>query len=65
MLFISFCPIHQKHYEKFRTGEKLVMLATKAFGMGVDISDIAIVAHFAPTGNVCDYDAMKGEYIEL
>ncbi len=45
----------QENYEKFRTGEKLVMLATKAFGMGVDISDIAIVAHFAPTGNVYDY----------
>ena len=43
MPFISFCPIHQEHYEKFRTGEKLVMLATKAFGMGVDISDIAIL----------------------
>lgn len=45
----------QDSYEKFRSGEKLVMLATKAFGMGVDISDISIVAHFAPTGNVCDY----------
>ncbi len=42
-------------YEKFKSGEKLVMLATKAFGMGIDIPDIAIVAHFAPTGNVCDY----------
>jgi ATP-dependent DNA helicase RecQ len=31
------------------------MLATKAFGMGIDINDIEIVAHFAPTGNVCDY----------
>jgi len=31
------------------------MLATKAFGMGIDISDIEIVCHFAPTGNVCDY----------
>lgn len=41
--------------ELFGTGEKLVMLATKAFGMGIDISDIAIVCHFAPTGNVCDY----------
>ena len=37
------------------SGQKLVMLATKAFGMGIDINDIAIVAHFAPTGNVCDY----------
>ena len=27
----------QENYEKFRAGEKLVMLATKAFGMGVDI----------------------------
>lgn len=45
----------QDSYEKFRAGDKLVMLATKAFGMGVDIPDIAIVSHFAPTGNVCDY----------
>ncbi len=45
----------QDSYEKFRAGDRLVMLATKAFGMGVDIPDIAIVSHFAPTGNVCDY----------
>ena len=31
------------------------MLATKAFGMGIDIPDIALVLHFAPTGNLCDY----------
>lgn len=31
------------------------MLATKAFGMGIDIPDIFNVYHFAPTGNVCDY----------
>ena len=31
------------------------MLATKAFGMGIDINDIELVVHFAPTGNVCDY----------
>ena len=42
-------------YEKFYNKEKLVMLATKAFGMGIDINDIELVAHFAPTGNVCDY----------
>ena len=44
-----------ENYEKFLSGDKTVMLATKAFGMGLDIDDIAIVAHFAPTGNVCDY----------
>lgn len=42
-------------FQEFKTSEKLIMLATKAFGMGIDIPDIAIVAHFAPTGNVCDY----------
>lgn len=42
-------------YEKFMSGEKPVMLATKAFGMGIDINDIEIVMHYAPTGNVCDY----------
>lgn len=31
------------------------MFATKAFGMGIDINDIELVVHFAPTGNVCDY----------
>lgn len=42
-------------YEKFMKKEKLIMLATKAFGMGIDIDDIELVVHFAPTGNVCDY----------
>lgn len=45
----------RENYEKFFNGEKPVMLATKAFGMGIDINDIEIVMHFAPTGNVCDY----------
>ncbi|MGG4489732.1 DEAD/DEAH box helicase [Metabacillus idriensis] len=40
---------------KYRSGEAKVMLATKAFGMGIDIPDITNVYHFAPTGNVCDY----------
>lgn len=45
----------KENAELFKTKEKLIMLATKAFGMGIDISDIEIVCHFAPTGNVCDY----------
>ncbi len=45
----------QENYEKFRSKEKIMMLATKAFGMGIDINDIEIIMHFAPTGNVCDY----------
>lgn len=45
----------QENYEDFYAKKKLVMLATKAFGMGIDINDIELVVHFAPTGNVCDY----------
>lgn len=45
----------QENYEDFYAKNKLVMLATKAFGMGIDINDIELVGHFAPTGNVCDY----------
>lgn len=44
-----------ENFNDFLHGNKQVMLATKAFGMGIDIPDITIVAHFAPTGNVCDY----------
>lgn len=42
-------------YIKFRTNESLVMLATKAFGMGVNIHDIENVYHYAPTGTLSDY----------
>ena len=45
----------EESYQKFLNGESIMMLATKAFGMGIDIPDIQIVAHFAPTGTVCDY----------
>lgn len=45
----------EQNYQEYLKGEKLVMLATKAFGMGIDIDDISYVVHFAPTGNVCDY----------
>lgn len=45
----------RKAFEEFRNGEKPVMLATKAFGMGVDINNIVNVYHYAVTGNLCDY----------
>lgn len=41
--------------EKFKSGESKLVLATKAFGMGIDIDDIDVVYHYAPTGNLCDY----------
>ncbi len=43
------------NYVRFKSNDALIMLATKAFGMGIDIPDIHNVYHVAPTGNVCDY----------
>ncbi|PWT28759.1 helicase-related protein [Butyrivibrio fibrisolvens] len=45
----------EANFQAFLNGDKIIMLATKAFGMGIDIPDIAVVSHYAPTGNVCDY----------
>lgn len=42
-------------YNRFRNSEALIMLATKAFGMGVNISDVNNVYHYAPTGTLADY----------
>lgn len=39
----------------FRGNEKKVMVCTKAFGMGVDIPDIQVVYHHAPSGLLPDY----------
>lgn len=41
--------------EAFRDGSKPIMCATKAFGMGIDVSDIREVYHHAPTGCLSDY----------
>lgn len=41
--------------ETFSSGQCRVMVATNAFGMGVDINDINAVYHYAPTGNLSDY----------
>lgn len=39
----------------FREGNITLMLCTKAFGLGVDISDIVNCYHYAPTGELEDY----------
>lgn len=42
-------------YLEFKSGEKKIMISTKAFGMGVDIADIEVVYHHAPSGLLADY----------
>ena len=41
--------------QEFKEGMKRVIVATKAFGMGVDISDIDRVYHVAPSSTFVDY----------
>ena len=41
--------------QDFKSGEKSLIVATKAFGMGVDISDIDRVYHVAPSSTFVDY----------
>ena len=42
-------------YEAFKKNDAKVMISTKAFGMGVDIPDIQLVYHHAPSGLLPDY----------
>ncbi|HIB36982.1 helicase-related protein [Mesonia sp.] len=42
-------------YNHFKNDEVVTMVATKAFGMGVDINDVSRVHHLAPTGLLTDY----------
>lgn len=42
-------------YLAFRTNQTKIMVCTKAFGMGIDISDIQCVYHHAPSGLLPDY----------
>lgn len=39
----------------FVNGKTKILLATKAYGMGIDIEDIEHVIHYAPTGSLNDY----------
>lgn len=47
--------IKEESYNKFKSGESKIMICTKAFGMGVDISDIEVVYHHAPSGLLPDF----------
>lgn len=42
-------------YSYFKNNNLKIMVATKAFGMGIDIPDIQLVYHHAPSGLVADY----------
>ncbi len=45
----------KKNAQSFKDGTRFVMCATKAYGMGVDVPDIKVVYHHAPTGDLADY----------
>lgn len=47
--------IKQSDLIEYKDNKKLIMLATKAFGMGIDIDDIKHVYHYAISGNLNDY----------
>lgn len=42
-------------FRQFKGGQQKIMISTKAFGMGVDISDIELIYHHAPSGLLPDY----------
>ncbi|MCD7932554.1 MAG: hypothetical protein LUH15_15045 [Tannerellaceae bacterium] len=42
-------------YEKYKTGEIVILFATKAFGMGMDIPDIHFIVHYSPPGTFEDF----------
>lgn len=42
-------------YEKFKSGEIVMLFATKAFGMGMDIPNIHFVTHYSPPGTFEDF----------
>lgn len=57
--------LKEEAYRMFKSGKAFVMIATKAFGMGVDISDIQIVYHHAPSGLLTDYVQEIGRVARL
>ena len=45
----------QEVYNAYKSGEINILLATKAFGMGMDIPNIHYVYHYGPSGTLEDY----------
>lgn len=45
----------QDVYNAYKSGDICILLATKAFGMGMDIPNIHFVYHFGPSGTLEDY----------
>lgn len=45
----------QEVYNAYKSGDTYILLATKAFGMGMDIPNIHHVYHYGPSGTLEDY----------
>ena len=45
----------QDVYNAYKTGETYILLATKAFGMGMDIPNVHYVYHYGPSGTLEDF----------
>ncbi len=45
----------QEVYSAYKSGDTYILLATKAFGMGMDIPNIHYVYHYGPSGTLEDY----------
>lgn len=45
----------QEVYDAYKSGDTYILLATKAFGMGMDIPNIHYVYHYGPSGTLEDY----------
>ena len=45
----------EERTESYKTGETLILIATKAFGMGMDIPNVHFVYHLDPSSNFEDF----------
>lgn len=45
----------EEKYDKYKNGEIVILIATKAFGMGMDIKNIHFIYHLGPSSTFEDY----------